>query len=149
MNKVVTFTLLAVVLAVALSWRAASVQAYPEFKEEFDKKYVKDANVPGIAAEEKALSQAAGTAKCNICHVKGENKKVRNSYGEALDKLLDKGDKKNVAKINKALDSAADEKSDPNVANSPTFGELIKSGKLPGKDPPPKPANPQPANAKK
>ncbi|HTU27523.1 MAG TPA: hypothetical protein VMF30_19090 [Pirellulales bacterium] len=139
MKKVGTLVLCAVALAVAVNWRAAPVQAFGEFKKEFDKKYVKDVNDPQITPEEKALAEAAGAAKCGICHTgpEGKNKKVRNTYGAALDKLLSKDDKKDVPKIDGALDTVAGQKSDPNDANSPTFGELIKSGKLPGKDPPP------------
>ena len=38
---------------------------------------------------------------------------------------------KDKEKILEALDKVAKEKSNPDDASSPTFGELIKSGKLP------------------
>lgn len=101
--------------------------AYPEFKKEFDKKYVhKGATAPNEAA----LFQAADKAKCNICHM-GKTKKQRNAYGVTLSKFVTKKDKKNAAKIQEALDKAEAEHSDPANATSPTFGELIKEGKLP------------------
>lgn len=104
-----------------------------EFKEGFDSKYIKDLNEPTITAEEKALAAAAKGAGCSVCHVKGEEKKVRNTYGAALAKILTKADTKNAKKIQDALDTVAGEKSDPNNPDSATFGELIKAGKLPGK----------------
>ena len=72
------------------------------------------------------------TAKCNVCHV-GKSKKDRNAYGHALADLLDKKeDAKDVAKIRAALEKVAGMPSDPAKADSVTFGDLIKQGKLPG-----------------
>ena len=84
----------------------------------------------------KAFSEAAAKANCLICHGKDANgkqdTKLRNAYGQALDKLLDKKtDIKDAPKIQKALDTVAGEKSNPSDAASKTFGELIKDGKLP------------------
>lgn len=101
--------------------------AIKPFKEVFDKKYVK--SPPGSDAEKK-LAEAVETAKCNVCHV-GENKKMRNAYGEALKKFLTKKDGKDTDKIIKALDDVAKQHSDPNDDKSPTYGELIAEGKLP------------------
>ncbi len=108
---------------------AESAHAIAPFKKEFDAKYVKeDPSTP----EEIAFAAAVKKVKCNVCHV-GKKKKDRNAYGDALDALLDrKADMKNKAKIQEALDKVADMKSDADDPNSPTFGELIKQGKLPG-----------------
>jgi hypothetical protein len=111
----------------------SSAQAVPPFKKEFDAKYV-DKN--STDAKVKAFSEAAGKANCLICHGKDAtgkpDNKVRNAYGQALDKLLDrKTDIKDVPKIQQALDTVAKEKSNPSDASSKTFGELIKDGKLP------------------
>ena len=60
----------------------------------------------------------------------GEGKEDRNAYGHALAELLDKKeDAKNMEKIRKALETVAGMKS---ADGEPTFGELIKMGKLPG-----------------
>jgi hypothetical protein len=109
--------------------RIESAHAVAPFKKEFDEKYVKkNPSTP----EEIALAAAAKEAKCNVCH-KGTKKTDRNAYGNALDSLLDKKtDMKDAAKIRDALDKVADMKSNPNDPNSPTFGELIRQGKLPG-----------------
>ncbi len=94
--------------------------AIPPFGKEFDALYVK----PGSALEAKVKE-----AKCNVCHV-GPKKQDRNAYGMALSELLDKkDDAKNPEKIKAALETVAKMKS--GGADSPTFGELIESGKLP------------------
>ncbi|HEY2894440.1 MAG TPA: hypothetical protein VGJ16_09520, partial [Pirellulales bacterium] len=57
----------------------------------------------------------------------------RNEYGKALDELLDKkADMKDTKKIQEALETVAGKNSDPKNPSSPTFGDLIKQGKLPG-----------------
>jgi len=98
------------------------------FKKEFEAKYVKKDATDG---PEKELAVAVTKAKCNVCHV-GTNKKTRNDYGKALSTLLKKTDAKNTEKIQKVLDQVAGEKSITGDDSSPTFGDLIKQGKLPG-----------------
>ena len=119
-----------VVMAVAVAMVAGATArpalAIKQFNDEFKAVYVKpDSSDPA----EKALAAAVETAKCNLC-LKGKEKKDRNAYGEALAELLDKKeDAKNVDKIRKALETVA-AKASPD--GGPTFGELIKAGKLPG-----------------
>jgi hypothetical protein len=121
---------LAVVLGtgVALMVGASSRPAFAikEFFDEFKAVYVKPDSGD---ANEKALAAEVETAKCNVCHA-GSNKKERNAYGNALADLLDKKeDKKDTAKIRGALEKVA---AMPSGDGKPTFGELIKQGKLPG-----------------
>jgi hypothetical protein len=105
--------------------------AIAQFKKEFEAKYVKKAPT---TTEEKSLAAAVGTVKCNVCH-KGKTKKEHTQYGEALGKLLDrKMDKADKAKIRKALETVEAQPSKPGDPNSPTFGALLKQGKLPGDD---------------
>lgn len=120
-------------VAGAILWLGVpQAKAIKPFKDEFEAKYVKPDSKD---AKEKALAEAAASAKCNICHV-GTSKKDRNVYGKALAELLDrKKDKDSKDKIQAALDTVAAKKSKPDDANAPTFGELIKEGKLPGGDP--------------
>ena len=108
-------------------WSGSTAQAHPQFKKEFDKKYVKK---PPTTDQEKMFSEAASKAKCNTCH-KGKDKKGRNSYGEALAKLLTKKDRKDVPKINSALVEVEKAHSKTDDPTSPTFGDLIQQGKLP------------------
>ncbi len=117
----------AVVACVACAARPAL--AIKQFQDEFKAVYVKaDSSDPA----EKALAAAVEGAKCNVCH-KGKSKKDRNAYGDALAERLDKKeDAKNVDKIRKALETVA---AQPSADGGPTFGDLIKMGKLPGGDP--------------
>ncbi len=113
-----------VVVVVGASSRPAF--AIKEFFDEFKAVYVKPDSAD---ANDKALVAEVETAKCNVCHV-GSSKKDRNSYGNALADLLDKKeDKKNPEKIRQALDTVA---AMPSADGAPTFGELLKQGKLPG-----------------
>lgn len=119
-------TLVAAVIVVGSTINSA--HAIPPFNKEFDALYVKDSkNEEFVAAVKKA--------KCLVCHGKNaegkEDKKVRNEYGKAVGKLVTKKDKDDTAKIKAALEQVAKEKSNPEDANSPTFGELISKGKLP------------------
>lgn len=106
--------------------RAAS--AFPQFFNEFKAKYVNENG----NADDKAFAELVNNkAKCGVCHGKDaqgkENKKIRNEYGKALSKLINKDDKKDKAKIQKALETVAGEKS-PSGA---TYGERLKEHKLP------------------
>jgi len=120
----------AVSLVIGLTGSPQFAQARPTYKKEFDGLYVKkEPSTP----EEKALAGAASTAKCNICHI-GEKKKERNPYGQALAKLLTKEDAKDVPKIQESIKKIEAEKSDGSNPSSPTFGDLLKQGKLPAGD---------------
>jgi hypothetical protein len=118
--------------AVASAFLAATPEAHAikAFKDEFEAKYLKpDSTEPA----DQALIVVVEEARCNVCHVKGESKKVRNAYGLALSELLDKKeDKEDTEKIHASMDKVAEMKSNPDDEASPTFGQLIAEGKLPG-----------------
>ena len=121
-------TLLCGTLTVSLLWAAESAQAIPAFKKEFDAKYVKKDGDD----TQKAFAAKVEKVKCNVCH-KGMKKKDRNAYGEALAELLDKkDDEKNLEKIREALEKVAAMHSVKGDDASPTFGDLISKGDLPG-----------------
>jgi hypothetical protein len=145
-----------VVLATAIGG-APLARAMPPFFKEFQGKYVK-----ADSGEEKDKAFAVlvtQTAKCNVCHVAGQDKKARNAYGKQLSTLLKKENfkaerlkdeaEKCTAEIIAALDAVAAMKSGDE--KSATFGELISSGKLPAGDVPAAvaatPAEPAPAPA--
>ena len=119
-------------LAALMGLAVAPARADMSFRNEFIAKYVKpDSKDP----KHQAFAAACEKAKCNICH-EGLSKKNRNRYGVALSKLLSREkDKDDKDKIQAALDKIAAVKSDPKDPKSPTFGELIKAGKLPGGEP--------------
>ena len=114
-------------VAGTLMARVQMAYAVDAFKKSFDAMYVK--KEPATDAE-KSLAAAVEKAKCNVCHV-GKTKKVRNDYGKAVGALVTKKDAKDAPKIEEALKKVAGEKSKPDDASSPTFGELISQGKLP------------------
>ena len=114
--------LLGLVVALACGGSARPAWAIKQFQDEFKELYVKEGSP--LAAELERV-------KCNVCHV-GKEKKERNAYGKALDERLDKKvDKANKEKIRKMLEEVAALPSDPAKPDSPTFGALLKEGKLP------------------
>jgi hypothetical protein len=140
MKKFGILVLFVVVASTMAGWGVSQIQAYPQFKKEFDNLYVKE---NPVTPEEKSLKEAATAAKCAICHTNPEkDKKVRNTYGKAIEELVPKGLdkegkeklKKDATQIKDLLEKAAKEHSEKGDPNSPTFGDLIKEGKLPGKD---------------
>ena len=134
------FCLLLLCGTIALVATTNSVYAISTFKKEFEAKY--NIKKPKTDAEKK-LAAAIKEVKCNLCH-EGKSKKNHNIYGKALKKLLDKDNfkasrrKAEPEKVKKeiwdALDKVAAEKSGKDK-DSPTFGELIKKGELPGGEP--------------
>ena len=125
MRTLVCFLLLSFCL---VCFRAPSVLAIPPFQKVFIKQYTDKEKGPEFAAKVKE-------AKCFVCHDPKEpkNKKKRNRYGKQLSELLDKKkDKKNTEKVVEALQTVAALHIDPEDKNSPTYGDLIKEGKLPG-----------------
>jgi hypothetical protein len=133
MRKPLLYALSGLFVAVALLWLATpSANAIKPFSDEFKAKYVKEKPEND---KEKAFAEAVTKVKCLVCH-EGKSKKNRNVYGKQLSELLDKKtDKENVEKIKKALDRVAKTKVDAKKKDSPTFGDLIAEGKLPGGEP--------------
>ena len=109
------WTWVAVVAALAIT---AEAQARPDYLNK------------GFTPAYPALKAEIETAKCGICH--GSDKKVRNDYGKAFGAALGEPKVTDVEKIKAALKKAEAEKSS---TEGKTFGDLIKDGKLPGKNP--------------
>lgn len=104
---------------------ARPAQAIPQFQKEFITLYVGADKTTDFA---KLVKQAS----CFSCH-QGKLRKNRNAYGAQLAELLDKkADKKNPEKIVESLKKVAELHSVADDDKSPTFGDLIKEGKLPG-----------------
>ena len=131
-------------------FRGQSARAFPAFKRRFDAKYL----VKGTPLYE-ALG---GRSSCNVCHVGGAmDREHRNDYGQALDKLLERADAETLSierarrdpqaaraaarKIDDALVAVEKLPANPREKGSggktsdemapPTFGQLIREGKLP------------------
>lgn len=110
-------------------------EAFEEFQKAWQKKYIGEEKTD---VEKKLAKAVMEVKKCNVCHnpnkVDGKvSKKNRNAYGEALHKLLDKKDKKDEEKIAKAFAEVEKVKADKDKEkeDGPTFGDLLKEGKLP------------------
>jgi len=114
--------------AFVASGLAQPAQAIKQFSVQWMKLY----NVDKNSETKSDLAKAALEAKCYVCH-QGKKKKNRNAYGAELSKLLDKKkDKKDAKKIIEALEKVAKLHTDAKDKKSPTYGELIQAGKLPG-----------------
>lgn len=121
MHSIKLSLLTALVLALAASQPAA---AHQEHQREFQNIYAKKPDV------DKDFKNLVRSAKCNVCHQGKEDRKNYNRYGKALTAHLVEADRKNKKKIAEALATVAAEYSDGD--GSPTFGELIAKGELPG-----------------
>ena len=112
---------------------APQANADKTFRDEFVAVYVK---AESSEPKDKEFAAAVEKAKCSICHVGKVNKKNRNRYGKALAELLSrKTDTEDKEKIQAALKKVEARRCDPKDEKSPTFGELIRAGKLPGEAP--------------
>jgi hypothetical protein len=115
-----------------LSYCAAPAHAVMEFKKQFDAKYVEgNGNAKFV--------EAAGTAKCNICHdANSKSKKDRNEYGRALSTLLKKDNFKadrisaEPDKVKAEILEAFKKVEEMKAASGKSFGDIIKAGALPG-----------------
>ena len=123
MKNIILSTLLVVWLV-----PPSTTMAFIQFHSEFKKLHITEKTPP----EFKELVR--GT-RCAICHDSTKkkpsgslDKKFRNPYGEALNELLDKGDKKDKLKIQEALKKVADQKYS---GYDKTYGKRIENHQLP------------------
>ncbi len=127
---------------VMLACAHAPLYAMPPFYKEFQAKFINPDADDEKAKQFAKIALAEETGQCLICHVKDQEKTVRNPFGAALAELLDKDNFKQARldaepekvkqEIQEALDKVAALKVDPAKDDSPTFGELIAQGRLPG-----------------
>jgi len=123
--KKVCLTLLLGAFVVSLT--IGSAAALPPFNKEWTAKYVE-------GNTNKGFTDAAGTAKCNVCHdPNSTSKKMHNTYGKAVKKHLTKADydaiKADADKAKKyILDGLAKSEAEKGPGGK-TYGELIKEGK--------------------
>ena len=110
--------------------------ALREFKKSFEDRYVKPL--------EKNAQRVFRRANCNVCHVKGEKKDVHNAFGAEIAQRI-QGDAKDrlkqakqsasrdqeLAQVLLELATALDQVESLPAADGTTFGDRIRSGKLP------------------
>jgi hypothetical protein len=114
-------------VAIVFGVGTPKAEAVKPFYEGFVTKYVKKDSTD---EKEKAFAVLVDKAKCNVCH-EGTSKKNRNAYGKAVNTLLEKSDKDNAEKIAESLEKTAAMKVKADDPKAPTFGEMIKQGRLP------------------
>ncbi len=123
---------------VVLVGSLSTAQAIPPFMKAFLSKYAKTESEN--EQEKEFATLLVESAKCNVCHVQGKPKKQRNAYGDELAKLLKKASfssdrldaepEQTAAEMEAAFEAVAALKSGDE--NSPTYGELLATFKLPG-----------------
>ena len=135
------FSIAAACLALCVVFVSRPANALTEFKKAFEDRYSKK-------SDNKEFQDAVKKQSCNVCHVKGEKKDVRNAYGEELAKLVEGSAKERIDKagdaaakkaekaklvkeIEEAFKKVEEMKSDPEKEDSETFGQRLKSNKLP------------------
>lgn len=115
-----TLFTVAALLAGAIVFSSSTVEARPKYRTEFQKNYDQ------VAANNKIT--------CFACHGKDAqgkmDKEKRNVYGQALGKAIGKKNETDAAAIKAAFTKIESEKG----PDGKTFGELLKSGKLPVKE---------------
>ena len=122
----------ATLIATAVFWvgGVTETQATSEFNKAWKAHYLEDP----VSDEFKKTARKAG---CYVCHVKGEKKKVRNEYGEAVHEFLDKEEyTKDYVKANK--EQATEEMiegikkaGEKSSLDGKTFEEKLAEGVLP------------------
>lgn len=104
------------------SFAAESVHARAKYSTAFRKTYVKR-GTPMYAA-------IKGKNVCNACHVGGEKEReMLNPFGEAMSEFLPDADVMDNKVIQESLERAVKKHSAGD--GTPTFAELIETGKLP------------------
>ena len=122
LGRLATAAMTIITVLVLSSGRA---EARPNFVKVFKATYP---DLVRTAKETKAFK-----INCTVCHPAKDNKKKkhRNNYGVALKEELGTKKEKDTEKITRALNTIESKKSH---VNGKEFGDLIKAGKLPGKD---------------
>lgn len=128
-------------IAAMMSTLATPAMAITHFKKIWGEHYTPKGDEPGAEDVDPEFMKISRKAGCNLCHVKGEDKKkVRNEYGEALHKYLKAEDfskdriKAEPDKVKEEIIAALKKVADVKNKEGDTFGERIKANKLPATD---------------
>ncbi len=112
---------------------ASPALATSEFSKEWKGHYLAE----GVDADFDKMAKRAG---CNVCHVKGEKKDVRNEYGTAVSEFLDKEKftkewvKANPEEATKLIVEGLKKAGEKKSSDGKTFGDKIKANELPATD---------------
>jgi hypothetical protein len=104
-----------------------SASALPPFNKEWTAKYIE-------GNQNTKFVEAAGTAKCNVCHT-GTSKKDHNPYGQAVKKYLTKAKyneiKEDADAAKKYIAEGLIKSEGEKNAAGKSWGEIIKGGGIP------------------
>lgn len=136
MSRLIAYSALVMLLMVA-----NSATALPPFPDLVAKALKDDAGSTKFLEQANKLS---GLKKCDICHKPGADKKAKdhglNDFGEAMHKSVNFKDlkaamgKKDDAEVLKVFKEGLAKATAEKNADGKTFGDLIKSGEMPGKN---------------
>ncbi|MCO8123663.1 hypothetical protein NHH03_18095 [Stieleria sp. TO1_6] len=114
---------------------AGSASATSEFNKQWKSKYLSDESV------DEDFVKTARKHGCYICHVvKEDKKKVRNEYGQAINKFLKEKDfpkdwvKENPEEAKKLIWAGFDKAGELKSKDGKTFAEKIKNNEVPATD---------------
>lgn len=79
------------------------------------------------------VKDTAESATCMVCHY-GDTKKNRNDYAKAVGEALGK-DAKDIKDEKAIADALKKAEAGKSATEGKTFGDLLKAGKVPGKNP--------------
>jgi hypothetical protein len=125
--------------AALLHMGAGTAESRPQYAKAFGNMFVK---ADSSEQSDKDFAAAVKEAKCNVCHA-GKTKETRNAFGADLAKLIVPKDweagkkfpgETDKDKINKALEEVIAIHIDAKDPKSPTYGDIIKKGKLPASE---------------
>jgi CxxC motif-containing protein (DUF1111 family) len=114
-----------------VGFNISPAMAIKQFNDQFTATYAKD-------SKNEEFKKLVDEAKCNVCHIKDENKKKRNEYGDAVAEFLRKKDfpadrfKKEPEKCKEEIEAAFKKVEEKKAKDGKTFGEKLKEGLLPG-----------------
>ncbi len=129
------FLVCALVAGVSFGLAVRPAHAMKAFGDAFTAYYV-----DGSAVKNDEFKKLAKEAKCNVCHVDGEDKKkVRNPYGEELHKHLKWKEfkdriKTEPAKCKEEIEAAFKKVEEAKAKDGKKFIERMNAGMLPGGD---------------
>ncbi len=126
-RQAVRGTMIVLMVAIGVAAVPPPAHAVKEFFAEFDAYYVRRNS---RKRNDVALAKAVEKAKCTICHP-GDDKHKLTAYGAQIAQIINHFDKANKKKIHAAFKEVAEMRSDRHDKKSPTFGVLIKQGKIP------------------
>jgi hypothetical protein len=114
---------------VGMSTLAQPARSVDSFNKEFKALYLRTGSTTA-STQATVFASSVQRAGCSVCHL--TKKKGFNAYGKQVATLLTASDKTNRTKIRAALTKVAAMPTKANDAKSPTFGDRIRQGKLPG-----------------